>query len=468
MLKEYKRPLAMTFRLVDLLIILFSSYVAYSLRFSQGLNIFQVPIQYPVFCSAYLVLWGYLSSQFRLYDSKRSTGFRYEVWDVVKTTSACFIVATLPAFFIRQYPLSRLFLLYLWPLQTTLFLSFRFILRRILKYIRRRGYNYRQILIVGRNGRASRIAQKIEEVPEYGLRIIGFIDTNDNKSCSLDHKLMGTLDDLDRILREEVVDEVFVTLPIKSYYSETEHIISLCEDVGVEVRMPTDLFKLKLAKSDTSNFDDIQLINFYTSPKMSWQFVVKRLIDVLGASVLLVLFFPLFVAAAILIKASSKGPVLFKQQRVGYNGRIFALLKFRTMIENAEVLKKDLMALNQMDGPVFKIRNDPRITKFGKFLRRTSIDELPQLINVLQGNMSLVGPRPPVPDEVNQYVITDRRRLSMRPGITCLWQVNGRNAVRFEEWMEMDRQYIDQWSLWLDIKILAKTIPAVLRGYGAA
>jgi len=169
-----------------------------------------------------------------------------------------------------------------------------------------------------------------------------------------------------------------------------------------------------------------------------------------------------------LIKATSKGPVFFVQQRIGYNGRLFNCLKFRTMIENAEEIKKDLKKLNEMDGPVFKIKNDPRITKVGRFLRKTSIDELPQIINVLKGDMSLVGPRPPVPDEVSQYELEDRRRLSMRPGITCIWQVNGRNAIGFDKWMELDRQYIDNWSLWLDIKILAKTIPAVLRGSGAA
>jgi lipopolysaccharide/colanic/teichoic acid biosynthesis glycosyltransferase len=169
-----------------------------------------------------------------------------------------------------------------------------------------------------------------------------------------------------------------------------------------------------------------------------------------------------------LIKRSSKGPVFFKQQRVGYNGRLFNCLKFRTMVENAEELRDDLLELNEMDGPVFKIKNDPRLTKVGKILRKTSIDELPQFINVLRGDMSLVGPRPPIPSEVKEYELVDRRRLSMRPGITCLWQVNGRNSIPFEKWMELDRQYIDQWSLWLDFKILAKTIPAVLRGSGAA
>jgi lipopolysaccharide/colanic/teichoic acid biosynthesis glycosyltransferase len=175
----------------------------------------------------------------------------------------------------------------------------------------------------------------------------------------------------------------------------------------------------------------------------------------------------LLVVVAAAIKASSKGPVFFVQQRIGYNGRVFKCLKFRTMVANAEEMKKDLVPLNEMDGPVFKIKDDPRITAVGRLLRKTSVDELPQLINVLKGDMSLVGPRPPVPEEVSKYKLTDRRRLSIRPGITCIWQVNGRNTITFEDWMKLDQQYIDQWSLWLDLKILLKTIPVVLLQKGA-
>ena len=472
MLKEYKRPLATTFRLLDILIILFSFYIAYSLRLGpMGLNIRALPIQYFMFFFTYVIVWVYLSGRFKVYVSRRTTSFMLEAFDVSKTTSLCLVIAMIPAFFIREYPLSRLFLLYLWPLQTGSLILFRFGLREMLKYIRRQGYNSRHVLIVGRNGRAAKIAKQIEETTHFGLRILGFMDAPENHhdgETTYDFKLIGNLEDLEKILTEQVVDKVIVTLPIKSYYSTIEEILSLCEEVGVEVEIPTDLFKLKLAKSNISNYGDIRLINFYTSPKMSWQIAIKRLIDVVGASVLLVLSFPLFVLVSALIKATSKGPVFFKQRRVGFNGRLFTFMKFRTMVENAEELKKDLMALNEMGGPVFKIKNDPRTTKFGRFLRRTSIDELPQLINVLKGDMSFVGPRPPLPNEVSQYKTTDRRRLSIRPGITCIWQVSGRTAIPFEKWMELDRQYIDQWSLWLDFKILAKTIPAVLRGSGAA
>jgi exopolysaccharide biosynthesis polyprenyl glycosylphosphotransferase len=310
----------------------------------------------------------------------------------------------------------------------------------------------------------------IEESPDLGLRILGFLDApNDTGNVFLlKYKLIGGLDDLEEILRNKIVDEVFVFLPIKSFYSEIEEILHVCENIGVEVKIPTDLFSLKLAKSTVSEYGAVSVIDLYTSPIITWQLLIKRLIDITASAVLLILLSPLFAVVSILIKGTFRGPVFFKQQRVGYNGRFFNCLKFRTMVENAEALQKDLLRLNEMEGPVFKIKNDPRVTKVGRVLRKTSIDELPQLINVLKGDMSLVGPRPPIPSEVNEYVLKDRRRLSMRPGMTCLWQVKGRNAIPFEKWMELDREYIDNWSLMLDFKILAKTIPAVLRGSGAS
>ena len=276
--------------------------------------------------------------------------------------------------------------------------------------------------------------------------------------------MTGGLEDLKVIIENHVVDEVVITLPMKSFYSEIEQIITVCEQVGVEVKIPTDLFSLRLAKSSISNYHDIQVLEFYTSPKMTPQLIIKRGIDVLVSAILLLVLSPILLLIAFLINMTSKGPVLFSQQRIGYNGRNFNCLKFRSMVENAEALKKDLASLNEQEGPVFKMKNDPRVTKVGQFLRKTSMDELPQLFNVLKGEMSLVGLRPPVPGEVSEYELESRRRLSMKPGITCLWQVNGRNSIPFEKWMELDRNYIDNWTLWLDMKILFQTIPAILKG----
>lgn len=471
MLKQYKKPLANTFRFVDVLIIVCSLYVAYSLRVGEiDLNIFDYPKQFQILLPIYLVVWIYFSNRFQLYSSKRMISFYQEALDVCKTTIICLAIATIPPFFIRENPLSRLFLLYLWVLQTGSLILIRFSKRGFLKYIRSRGYNYREILIVGRNDRAAQLVKKIEESPELGLRILGFLDAPNGKDNGffLNYKLIGGLNDMEEILRNQVVDEVFVFLPIKSFYSEIDKILHICENIGVEVKIPTDLFNLKLAKSTVSRYGAVSVIDLYTSPKITWQLLIKRLIDITASAVFLILLSPLFAVVSILIKGTSRGPVFFKQKRVGYNSRLFTCLKFRTMLKNAEDLKKDLLKMNEIEGPVFKIKNDPRVTKVGRVLRKTSIDELPQLINVFKGDMSLVGPRPPIPSEVIQYDFKDRRRLSMRPGITCLWQVKGRNAIPFEKWMELDREYIDNWSLMLDLKILLKTFPVVLKGSGAA
>ena len=472
MLKQYHRTLRLLFNLTDLIIIILSFYSAYSIRFGVTLPHYNsINSEFYSFFWSYIIAWFYFANYFQLYTPKRLTLFTYEALNVAKTTATCFFVAVFFAFFIREIPLSRIFILLAGIMQTTLLIVLRFFVRMFLRYIRKHGYNFRQVLIVGRNERANLIAQRIQKTPWLGFRILGYIDVpnhNNVNNAINGLKLLGTIDNLEQILREQVIDEVFVTLPLKSFYPETENIISLCEKMGIEVKIPLDLFNSKLSSSTISLHDDIPCMNFYTSPKMSLQVVIKRVIDVALSSILLVIFSPLFLIVSILIKADSDGPVFFRQKRVGYNGRMFTCLKFRTMVCNAEAMRDHLLSLNEMDGPVFKIANDPRVTRIGRFLRTTSIDEMPQLINVLMGDMSLVGPRPPIPGEVQQYELMNRRRLSVRPGLTCLWQINGRNKISFEKWMELDMQYIDKWSLWLDLKILLKTIPAILKGSGAA
>ena len=470
MLRENKQPLANIFRIFDIIIIIVSFYISYALRFGfSGNKILDFTLEFVIFFTSYIIIWLFLSHKFHLYISKRHSSFKDEIFEVVKVVSLTLVISAIPAFYVRDFPLSRLFLIYFWPIQISLLILFRFILRSALKYIRRRGYNFRQVLIVGRNHRAKRIAQKIGDTPEYGLHILGFIDDDEN-NCKYKRKnefrLLGNLNDFEKIMRNQVVDEVFITLPIKSYYSKIEEIVGICEKSGIEVEIPADLFDVKFAKTNIQKYDDIKFLEYYSSPEMNWKLVIKRLIDLVLSFVTLIFVAPLFLLVWILIKLTSKGPMFFKQKRVGYNGRSFTLLKFRTMVENAEGLKKSLLDKNEMDGPVFKIKDDPRITKIGHFLRKSSMDELPQLINVFMGDMSLVGPRPPTPDEVIKYKLTDRRRLSMRPGITCIWQVTGRNKVSFDEWMELDKLYIDNWSLWLDTKILIKTLFVVIKASG--
>ena len=254
-----------------------------------------------------------------------------------------------------------------------------------------------------------------------------------------------------------------------TYFEQVEYVIRACELEGVEVWLIADFFATQISRTSFDELLDRPLLVFRTTPEASWQSVIKHVMDLVGAFILLIVLSPLFLLIAIAIKLTSPGPVFFQQQRSGQNGAPFILYKFRTMITNAEQLKHELEALNEMSGPVFKVTNDPRITRIGKWLRRYSLDELPQLFNVLRGEMSLVGPRPLPVDEVKRFSdLAHRRRLSVKPGITCLWQISGRNQIKdFKDWVRLDLEYIDNWSLWLDLSILLRTIPAVFAATGA-
>ena len=282
--------------------------------------------------------------------------------------------------------------------------------------------------------------------------------------------MVGTsaISELKALLDAEPVDEVFIALPREKYGPVVETIVHLCEEQGIIVRVQPEIFNLKVATWHMDTLDGMPMVTIRSGPPDDWPLLLKRLIDVCGSAMLLLVLAPLLLFSAILIKLSSRGPVFFTQERVGLHKRRFKVIKFRTMVDGADRQQQRLEHLNEADGPVFKIKDDPRITRVGKFLRRFSIDELPQLINVLKGEMSLVGPRPlPLRDVERIAVRWHKRRLSMKPGLTCLWQVNGRSDVSFDHWVHMDLEYIDKWSLWLDLVILLKTIPAVLKGAGA-
>ncbi|RPJ86207.1 MAG: exopolysaccharide biosynthesis polyprenyl glycosylphosphotransferase [Acidobacteria bacterium] len=276
------------------------------------------------------------------------------------------------------------------------------------------------------------------------------------------------LANLSTIISHDPVDEVIVALPLRRRRALIEKIVEACEEQGIMVRVRTDLFDLRVARPQVDTIDGVPVVTIRSGPEEGWQLVLKRVIDFLGSAALLILLAPFLLLVALLVRLDSPGPVLFRQERVGLNRRRFKLIKFRTMVQEADKKQELFEALNEADGPVFKIRNDPRVTRLGRFLRQFSIDELPQLINVLKGEMSLVGPRPlPLRDVKLIDAQWHKRRFSVKPGLTCLWQVNGRSDVSFERWVRMDLEYIDTWSLALDLKILLKTIPVVFRGSGA-
>jgi exopolysaccharide biosynthesis polyprenyl glycosylphosphotransferase len=446
---------------------LYESGVSFSEFFSM-----RIKIQNFVIFIGLLLVWHIIFVSFRLYESRRLLPRHTDVLDTLKATSLCtFSVAGAAMLFhIRMVDLP--FLVVLWGASSVVAMSNRLLLRYFLDSVRRRGRNMRHILIVGTNPRAVEFATKIQLRSELGYRVIGFADQEwpgmgDFRNTG--YPLVCGLQSIAEFVRNTVVDELVIALPLRSFYGRTSQIVALCEKQGIVMRFLPGIFNLDKARSTSEDLAGDPLLTLYTGPLDGWPVFVKRTLDLVFSCALLLVLSPLLVVTAVLIKLTSPGPVFFRQERMGLNKRQFRIYKFRTMVPDAEKRIAELEKLNEVSGPVFKIKNDPRLTPIGKLLRSTSIDELPQLLNVLKGDMSLVGPRPlPLRDYRGFDKDWHRRRFSVRPGITCLWQVNGRSSIPFEKWMELDMQYIDEWSLWLDFKILAGTIPAVLKGSGAA
>lgn len=358
----------------------------------------------------------------------------------------------------------------------------RFVVLRFLRYWRRKGRNYRNVIICGMGEQAIRLARQIAARSELGIGVRGFSDLRMNvpegeherflkriegENAGKNIRILQGEEALEKALKDYAIDEVIFTdiVPVMEQVSE---MILLCSEQGVRTTLAADLFSTGLMKSGISYFGEIPLIHYETPPGDGWTLTFKRVLDIVVSAALLIALSWLFLIVSVLIKVTSKGPVFFKQKRVGLNGRFFTIYKFRSMYDGSEKRLKELLDQNEMRGPVFKMTHDPRVTPIGRLLRRFSLDELPQLWNVFRGDMSLVGPRPPVPGEVSMYERRDRRRLSMRPGLTCIWQVSGRNDINdFDAWVRMDLEYIDNWSITRDFVLLIKTIPAVISGTGA-
>lgn len=349
--------------------------------------------------------------------------------------------------------------------------SYRFISQGLVSLFRTRMNHRRVVVIAGSGVRALQLAERLSKAPQLGYEVAGYIDDRWSGSETMEsrgYRYLGNLASLDSYLQNNVVDEVIIALPLASFYRQALHLIQTCEEQGIVVRCLSDLFPTQLTKSVTEVFNGDYLTTFHGRAFESGSLLVKRFVDLLVSAVLLLLLLPLFIVVAIVIKLSSAGPVFFVQTRAGLNRRPFQMYKFRTMVQDAEQQFKAIVNLNEETGPAFKIKCDPRITRTGAVLRRTSIDELPQLLNVLKGDMSLVGPRPLFQYEyerIDQSWI--KRRFSIKPGLTGLWQVSGRSDLPFDSRIKLDLYYIDNWSLLFDCQLLLKTIPAVLLGKGA-
>lgn len=366
-------------------------------------------------------------------------------------------------------PVSRLFLALFFVYLSTLQLVQRSLAERFRGSLRRAADALTSVVVVGSGARAIKLARDIEGSERHGLRLLAIVDCD--SECETEVTLgrpypVHPISALPRLLTEQPIDEVTCTVPSERL-RELRDVITLCDEHGVTTRVVADFFPHEHSRVHFDRFGDLPMLTFSITPASDLQLLVKRVFDtLLSAASLIALSGPMLVVAG-LVKATSRGPVLFRQQRCGLNGRLFTCYKFRSMVADAESKRRGLEHLNEKNGPAFKISDDPRLTPIGGFLRRYSIDEWPQFWNVLKGDMSIIGPRPAVPAEVSQYKIWQRRRLRMRPGLTCLWAIRGRDRLDFDRWMQLDLEYIDRWSLLLDLQVLARTIPIALVGKGA-
>jgi len=482
MLKEKDAVVRKAMILFDGFIVSIAFFLAYFLR--QHFRIFykldlipstQVVSGTIASISDYLVvlfvvvsIWCFMLYLNGMYRAMRTRTLFEIAWIILKSSFFAILAFGTVIFLFKLAFVSRMFFVLFVMASVTFLLLEKIAVFSIMQYVRRRGLNYRSLLIVGTGRRAADFINRIQNHPEWGLKIIGAVDDEPGRGIKKveDIKIIGTLKDISKILHRHAVDEVIFVVP-RLRLNHIENAVNACETEGIKATIAVDLFDLKIARAHPTDIDGIPLLTFETTVAKEWQLFVKRAMDVVLSGLGIIILSPLLLIVAVLIKLTSSGPVFFKQHRLGLNGRKFVLYKFRTMYKGAQEILSKVENLNEMDGPDFKKKKIHWITPVGRLIRKFSIDEFPQLFNVFVGHMSLIGPRPTVPDEVSLYRSWQRRRFSMKPGITCLWQIRGRNKIGFEEWMKLDLEYLDNWSLWVDFKILIKTIPVVLFGIGA-
>ncbi len=433
--------------------------------------------------TAILPLWLGAMQLTGVYRDLRTTSFPQLFARVTSAVGLAFLALILLLWSFQQHHFSRTllvaFLLASWP---TLVFFHRWLSWRV-RSIRIPERDRQQVVVIGRLEDARPVAEHLARHPELPVRLMGVVLAEaDFEALSSprgdleappepprddDPPVLGSLDDLSDLLAERDVHQVFM-LGWRWDTGTLRRVAAVCGELGVRFSFNVSFLGLRLGAAHIQEFGDWTTLTFSQTPTNPSALLLKRLFDLLASGLGMLALAPLLGTVALLIKLQDGGPILFEQERSGLYGRPFGMLKFRSMVVDAEALREELEKRNEMDGPVFKIKRDPRITRLGAFIRKTSIDELPQLWNVFRGDMSLVGPRPPIPAEVAQYERWQMRRLSMKPGITCIWQVSGRNQIDFDSWMKLDLQYIDSWSFWLDIKLLLMTVPVVLLQRGAS
>jgi exopolysaccharide biosynthesis polyprenyl glycosylphosphotransferase len=472
--RERRHVLLEGLQLADTLVNLASLWAAYVTTSGSSPFAFatlNVPVWRCFSLCLLIALWFFVHAVYGLYYSHRLSRRRSEL---AALACACLVDALLVEVFwlsIARLEVATSIACLFLAFSFTALASVRMLMRTVLSAARRRGHNLRNILIVGLNSRSLAFAREITTRWELGYVLLGFVDDWQSQQCDLPVGYGRTADliDIAQYIKDNPVDEIAIFLPVSSFYPAIRALVARCADMGIIVRMGADLFDVGAASVQSGELYHPRFITVARRTISGTAAIAKTLLDRILALALICAFSPFLIAVAIAVKLTSPGPAIFQQWRVGRNKRLFKIYKFRTMFADAEQRQAELEAFNERSGPVFKIRKDPRVTPIGSWLRRTSFDEFPQLFNVLTGDMSLVGPRPlPVRDYTGFAVSPHLRRFSVRPGISCLWQVSGRNDIDFERWMELDLEYIESWSLWLDLKIMSRTLPAVLKGRGAS
>lgn len=470
MFRGHRRKVRILFGLLDILIVAISFELAYwtRVRLEFSHNFFQTSSVETLLMGWSMLVWLTLGYWWDLYDRIDSAHPRVILRDAFRQ---CLMgAASLVLFeYLLRMDLSRafvgLFAAYAWVILCLVRLNSG----RLLRLLRREFGAAHYVLIAGLGEPARRLGRQLEAEAQYGVKLSGFLDDSNESTDSevgLDSRYpVHPLSRLPELLRRDVIDEIIFAVDSRRL-ADLEDVLLLCDEEGVRTRVDVDFFPHVNSQVYLDRLGSSPLLTFSATPHDEIRLLVKRLTDILLASVALVLVFPVMLIVALIIRLTSPGPAIFRQERCGLNGRRFVFYKFRSMCENAHDMRESLRHLSERK-TAMKIPNDPRLTSVGRWLRKFSIDEWPQLWNVLKGDMSLVGPRPAVPEEVEQYQRWQRRRLRMRPGLTCLWAVCGRDTVDFETWMKLDMQYIDSWSLALDWKIILRTIPQVVTGRGA-
>jgi len=463
MIKERKQIINNFLAFIDVVIAWITLFIIYTVRNGEYLIIKDKSSLFPFLLI--FIIWFTLSKILRLSELHRSRPYSVVLFNCIVQSVFGTLLFIFFVFLIEHHYFEIKPVLYFIIINITLTFTFKVFLFSIFKYVRKKGYNFRTVLIIG-DKTGVPLVKTIMAHDEWGYKVVGVIGDDMKKYLNGKVKSLSEDVNIDDLLVEDTIDELI-------YCEETpdmkkvQDIIVSCNEVGVVFRMYSPFFNMLSNKTHIHYFGTTPLLTISNTPLDYLSLKLKSVVDILVAFVVVVALAPLYIFIALLIKTASKGPIFFKQVRVGLRGREFVLYKFRTMVDNAEALKEDLYRFNEMDGPTFKMTDDPRITKVGKFLRKTGLDELPQFFNILLGDMSIVGPRPPVPEEVKNYERWQLRRLSMKPGITCSWQISeNRNDISFDDWMRMDMEYIDNWSLKLDFVIILKTVRAILRADG--